>query len=141
MASTVSGNGYLMKISGVQFPGYFNGIYFPAPVRGLNEIIATNVDSARNARGTVIGEVVGRDIYKINNIEWEWLSAEQVAVISQLFSSFFVVATIFDMATGGRKTIKMYPGNRTGEPYWLGADGLPITYKSYKVNIIDCGVI
>ena len=47
-----------------------NGNPYPCPRRGLNLMVATIVDSARNANAVVVGQVVGREQQKINNIEW-----------------------------------------------------------------------
>jgi hypothetical protein len=54
-------------------------------------------------------------------------------------SNFFVYVTFNDPVTNGRKTIKMYCGDRTGEPYWVDGDGKPTHYRDCKVNLIDCG--
>lgn len=51
----------------------------------------------------------------------------------------FVYVTFPDPVTMKKITIKMYPGDRTAEPYWIDSDGNPITYQSCKVNLIDCG--
>ena len=54
-----------------------NGHEYPCPRRGLNLMVATIVDSARNANAVVVGQVVGREQQKINNLEWPYLTAEQ----------------------------------------------------------------
>lgn len=45
-----------------------NGTKFPQPRRGLELLSATIVDSARNANGVVVGQKVGRDQQKLNNL-------------------------------------------------------------------------
>ena len=47
-----------------------NGTKFPQPRRGLELLSATIVDSARNANGVVVGQKVGRDQQKLNNLFW-----------------------------------------------------------------------
>lgn len=118
-----------------------NGREFPQPSRGLNLQIATIVDSARNANGVVVGQKVGRDQQKINDLEWAYLPASVWASILQIFdSSFFVTVTYPDMVTGGWTTRKMYPGNREATPLWLNkSSGLPTHYINCKVNLIDVG--
>lgn len=120
-----------------------NGMEFPPPARGLELIVATNVDSGRNANGEVIGQRVGRDIYKVNNMVWPWLSAETWGKMLTQFKGFFFTAKIPDMVNGGFITLKMYPGDRTAEPFWIDVKGdkKVLWYKDCKVNIIDCGVI
>jgi hypothetical protein len=97
------------------------------------------VDAGRNANGTVVGQKVGRDQHKLDSLEWPWLMADEWSRMLQALSGFFVYVTFPDMVTNKKITIKMYPGDRTAEPYWMDADGNPITYQHCKVNLIDCG--
>lgn len=117
-----------------------NGKEFPAPQRGLEFIVSTNVNSGRNANGEVIGQVVGRNQNKANNLVWPYLDAQTWAEMLQEFDDFFVIATIPDMVHNTWQTIKMYPGDRSAEPYWIDpVTKLPTHYINCKVNIIDCG--
>lgn len=117
-----------------------NGKEFPAPQRGLEFIVSTNVNSGRNANGEVIGQVVGRNQNKANNLVWPFLDAQTWAEMLQEFDDFFVIATIPDMVHNTWQTIKMYPGDRSAEPYWIDPfTKLPTHYINCKVNIIDCG--
>ena len=109
---------------------------------GLEIIISTAVNSGRNAQAEVIAEKVGRDILKYNNLQWTWLTAEQWAQICSLFDNFFVTARVWDMAHAEWKTIKMYPGDRSAEIYWIDpVTKIPKNYTNCKVNIIDCGML
>lgn len=116
-----------------------NGYELPSPKRGVNVIVTTVVDSGRDANGTVVGQRVGRDQYKIDGLEWPWLSAAQWERILSILNNFFVNVTFVDPVTNSRKTIKMYPGDRTGEPYWVDDSGKPTFYRNCKVNLIDTG--
>lgn len=117
-----------------------NGMWVPAPQRGLSLITTTAVDSARNANAQVVGQKIGRDQYKLNALSWPWLQADQWASILQQFSSFFATVTFPDQVTAGWITLKMYPGDRSGQPYWIDpSTKLPLTYTNCKVNIIDTG--
>ena len=119
-----------------------NGVQLPQPSRGLNQIISTVVNAARNANGVVVGQVIGRNLYKIDNLEWKYLTAEQWADILQEFSSFYVQVRFPDMATGEWRTLKMYPGDRTATPFHIDPDtGLPLDYIDCRVNIIDVGEV
>ena len=60
-----------------------NGKEFPAPQRGLEFIVSTNVNSGRNANGEVIGQVVGRNQNKANNLVWPFLDAQTWAEMLQ----------------------------------------------------------
>ena len=116
-----------------------NGYELPPSKRGVSVVVTTVVDAGRNANGAVVGQRVGRDLYKIDGLEWSWLTAEQWERILKTLSNFFVYVTFNDPVTNGRKTIKMYCGDRTGEPYWVDGDGKPTHYRDCKVNLIDCG--
>lgn len=117
-----------------------NGHEYPCPRRGLEMLVATIVDSARNANAVVVGQVVGREQQKLNNLEWAYLTAEQWSAILKEFSNFYVTVSYPDMVNNTWTTRKMYPGDRTAEPFHLDlVTQLPIDYINCKVNLIDCG--
>lgn len=116
-----------------------NGYDFPPPKRGVKPTVSTLVDSGRNANGTVVAQRLGRDQYKIDGLEWPWLPAATWERMLRILKNFFVYVTFPDPVTGKRITIKMYPGDRTAEPYWVDDDGNPTFYQNCKVNLIDCG--
>ena len=118
-----------------------NGREFPSPDIGGNLVVTTNVSDGKNANGEFIGQRVGRDEYKFENLQWKVLEAETWAAILQEFDKFVVTARIPDMVHNRFMTIRMYPGNRTATPIEFDSDGLPTRYRDCKVNIIDCGVI
>lgn len=120
---------------------YVNGKSFPSPKRGLRLVVTTMVSSSRNALGEVVGQKVGRDQYKIDALVWPILDAKTWAAILQEFSSFFVIVKFPDMVSNEWVTLKMYPGDRSAEPYEVDDNGFPTRYLNCKVNIIDCGVI
>ena len=116
-----------------------NGYELPPPKRGVNVIVTTIVNSGRDANGAVVGQRVGRDQYKIDGLEWAWLSASQWNAILQAMSNFFFYVTFQDPVSGSPKTVKMYCGDRHGEEYWIDANGHPLFYRNCKVNLIDTG--
>ena len=118
-----------------------NGREFPAPDIGGNLVVATNVSDGKNALGEFIGQRVGRDQYKFENLQWKFLPADTWAAILQEFDQFVVTAKIPDMVHNQMMTIRMYPGNRTATPAEFDPSGLPTLYKDCKVNIVDCGVM
>jgi len=119
-----------------------NGIELPCPSTGLEIILSDAVNSGRNANAEVIAEKVGKTNVKYNNLRWAWLTRDEWYLITSIFSNFFVMAKVWNPAKNGFETIKMYPGDRTGEVYWLEEDGItPKNFKDCKVNIIDCGLV
>lgn len=118
-----------------------NGREFPAPDIGGNLLVATNVSDGKNANGEFVGQKVGRDQYKFENLQWKFLPAETWASMLQEFDKFVVTARIPDMVNNRFITIRMYPGNRTAVPVEFDSSGLPTKYRDCKVNIIDCGVM
>jgi len=116
-----------------------NGVELPPPKRGITPIVTTVVDSGRNANGTVVGQRVGRDQYKLDGLEWPWLTAAQWSTILKLLKNFFVYVTFYDPVSNSQKTLKMYPGDRSAEPYWIDKNGKPTHYRNCKVNLIDVG--
>ena len=116
-----------------------NGVDLPPCKRGVTPTVTTVVDAGRNANGSVVGQRVGRDQYKIDSLEWSWLTAAQWSQILQLVSSFFFYVTFTDPVTNSSTTLKMYCGDRTAEPYWVDGNGKPTHYRNCKVNLIDCG--
>ena len=119
-----------------------NGIALPCPSTGLEIILSDAVNSGRNANAEVIAEKVGKTNIKYNNLRWAWLTKDEWHLICSIFSEFFVVAKVWNPATNGFESVKMYPGDRTAEVYWLEPDGVtPKNFKDCKVNIIDCGLV
>ena len=117
-----------------------NGVNLPYPKRGVSVVVTTVVDSARNVNGVVVGQRIGRDQYKIDGLEWPWLTAAEWENILQLVSNFFFQVTFYDPVTNGEKTLLMYCGDRTAEPYWVDGNGRPTHYLNCKVNLIDTGL-
>ena len=120
---------------------YVNGVALPSPVRGLEVIVSTAVDDGRNSQGELIGEKVGRDQYKINNLEWKGLTRDEWSDILQLISGFTFMCKFPDPVYGGWVEVGMYCGDRTAQPYWLDDDGNFRWYESCKVNFIDRGIV
>lgn len=116
-----------------------NGKPFPAPKRYPNLVVTTAVDSARNANNKVVGQKVGRDNYKIDNLEWPYLDAATWSSMLKEFKNFFVSVQFWDMVENNWITLKMYPGDRTADVFKIDSQGRPTHYINCKVNIIDTG--
>lgn len=114
-----------------------NNVKFPSPAPGMQIVRSQNVDSGRNTNAAVVGQVVGRKIWKINNLKWNGLDAETWAKMQKALEPFFVKVT-FTGDDNQRHTLTMYPGDTTGQPLFLD----DIFYKNYETcsfNLIDCG--
>ena len=114
-----------------------NGVLMPPPTRGLQIIRSQLVDSGRNTNGVVVAQKIGRKLYKLNNLKWVGLTADQWRTIQSALEPFFVNVEFYDDSNNLVK-IKMYPGDTTGQPYWLGDVGYDI-YESCSFNLIDVG--
>ena len=116
-----------------------NGVDLPYPKRGVKPVVTTVVNAGRNANGVVVGQRIGRDQYKLDGLEWAWLTAEEWGNILTLISGFYFDVTFPDPVTGNPRTVKMYCGDRSAEPYWVDGSGNPTHYLNCKVNFIDTG--
>lgn len=117
-----------------------SGYDMPCPRYGLEYIISTNVDSGRNLNGAVVGQKVGRDLYKFNNLQWVGLYPDQRRMILKAIEPFFVPVTFEDPKTGNAITVMMYPGDRTGKPLFADRYTHLITQdETLAFNLIDLG--
>lgn len=117
-----------------------NGKPFPYMSRDLTLMTATMVDSARNANGVLVGQKVGEDIPKLDNLVWPWLTAEQWSEILQEMDKFIFTVEYPDMVTNSWKTGRFYCGDRTAKVWKIDWEtGLPKEYIECKCNIIGTG--
>lgn len=114
-----------------------SGVALPPPTRGMEIISTQAVDAGRNAQGAVVGQLVGRRMWKINNLVWHGLDAETWATIQSLLKPFYVPVT-FTGTDGERHTITMYPSDLSATPFQLNGVNYKI-YETCKFNLIDCG--
>lgn len=119
-----------------------NGKPFPMPGRHPTLRVSTMVNSARNTLAEMVGQKIGRDQYKVESLFWPHLYAQEWSDMLKEFNNFFVIAEIPDMVNNCWLKLKMYPGDRTAEPWMVSEEtGLPTEYINCKVNIIDVGVL
>ena len=117
-----------------------NGKPFPTPKRYPNMVVTTAVNAARNANNKVVGQKIGRDNYKIDNLEWAHLKAETWSEMLQEFNrNYFSQVRFWDMVNNCWRTLTMYPGDRTADPFKIDSTGRVTEYINCKVNIIDAG--
>ena len=117
-----------------------NGYDFPCPHVGFQYVISTTVNAGRNVNNAVIGQRVGRDLYKFDALEWIGLKQKEWQRILQALEPFYVPVTFIDIRTGEPITITMYHGDITSKPLFVDSDTHEVTqYESCKVNLIDAG--
>ena len=117
-----------------------NGYDFPCPHVGFQYIISTTVNGGRNTNNAVIGQRVGRDLFKLDQLEWIGLKPDQWRMMQAALEPFYVPVTFEDYRTGSPITIVMYHGDLTGKPLFASQDSHLVTlWESCKVNLIDAG--
>lgn len=118
-----------------------NGYDVPCPAVGFEYTVSTLVNSGRNVNGAVIGQVIGRPLYKFNNLRWVGLSPEERRKILQAIEPFYVQVTFEDVLSGGNKTITMYPSDRQIKPLFVNKETHEVTQDEVlSFNLIDCGL-
>lgn len=116
-----------------------NGKPYPSPGLYPNLVVTTAVNAGRNTNNKVVGQKIGRDNYKIDNLSWPYLDAATWSSMLKEFENFFVTVEFWDMVNNTWKTLTMYPGDRTADVYMTDKQGKPISYINCKVNVIDAG--
>ena len=117
-----------------------NGYDYPCPRYGFQYMISTVVDTDRNVNGAVVGQKIGRDLYKLDGLQWVGLYPEQRRMILRSLEPFFVPVTFEDFRTGKPVTITMYPGDRTGKPLFADKITHMVTRDElFSFHLIDCG--
>lgn len=114
-----------------------NGMQFPPPAPGMEIISTQAVNSGRNANGAVVGQLVGRRMWKINNLQWNGLDPELWTRMRAAMEPFFIPVT-FTGDDNQRHTITMYPGDSSARPLFL-SDVFYRQHETCKFNLIDCG--
>lgn len=117
-----------------------NGYNFPCPRYGFQYVITTTVNAGRNANNAVIGQRIGRDLIKLNTLEWVGLKPEVWQMMLRAVEPFYIPVTFEDYRTGNPTTIIMYPGDRTAKPLFADKNSHKVTlYENCKFNLIDAG--
>ena len=131
------------KVTGSGLTSFLNvnGYDFPCLQAGFSYIITTTVNAGRNANNAVIGQRVGRDLYKLNNLEWAMLEPEVWQMMLRAVEPFYIPVTFEDYRTGKPITITMYPGDREAKPLFADPESHIVTkYENCKFNLIDAGL-
>ena len=104
---------------------------------------ATIVDSARNAKGEVIGQVIKNNVAKIE-MTWYFIRAEDWAELQAQFDSerggsFYNYVTFFNPDYNEWETRLMYVSDRKAPVYLRRADGSVRGYQGASFSLIDTG--
>lgn len=117
-----------------------NGYDWPCPVRGFTYVFSTTVNAGRNANNAVIGQRIGRDLIKLDSMQFKGVLPETRRMMLQSLEPFYVPVTFEDYRTGNPITITMYPGDRKGQPLFVDEISHMVTMdESFSVNLVDAG--
>lgn len=102
-------------------------------------LIATLVNSARNANAIVTAQKIGRDQEK-TEMSWNYLEKEEWEELLRFWDqNFFFEFTYYSRVDGRKITRKFYIGDRTDQPFQVDESGIPTAYRDCKANVIDTG--
>ena len=126
----------------VNYTGWieFAGKKIPYPANDLTQGLYTTVDQARNANNVMVGQKVGRDQYKLDNLYWRILNDEDWNYILSIADDFKFKVKFYAMGKGWI-TITMYAGDRTAKPLTFNSDGSVAVWQECKMNVIDVGIV
>jgi len=115
---------------------------FPEPSE-YEATTATIVDSARNAQGIMIGNVILDDVAKVS-MSWRFITVQNWANILQKFNkytggSFIQNVTFFNQATGTWETRRMYVSDRSAKIFKRDENNNIMGYLGARLSLIDVG--
>lgn len=117
-----------------------NGYDWPCPVRGFTYVFSTTVNAGRNANNAAIGQRIGRDLIKLDSMQFKGVLPETRRMMLQSLEPFYVPVTFEDYRTGNPITITMYPGDRKGQPLFVDEISHMVTMdETFSVNLVDAG--
>ncbi len=118
---------------------WINGKKLPSPNNNMSVVRQQLVDSARNAKGEVVGTKINRRMLKLDALEWSYLTAKEWHEILVEIEKFKGTLKFYDDLTQKFTTRKVYWGDATEVPLEVDKTGKVLRYKSCKCNIIDMG--
>lgn len=115
-------------------------IWLPNPEITSGEgIIATMVNSGRNANAVVTAQKIGRDQDK-TTMEWNYMNkAEWEELVGFLDTNFYFDFTYYSPVARQKITRKCYVSDRKWKPWDIDSNGNPIAYKNCSLSIVDTG--
>lgn len=115
-------------------------IQIPNPDKdSAKNLIATMVNSARNAQAVVTAQKIGRDQEK-TEMKWNWLTKDEWETLLRFWDkNFFFNFTYYSRISGRKITRKFYIGDRSDRPADIDANGVPTAYLDCVANVVDTG--
>ena len=119
------------------------GLPVPA-INGYTGQSSTSVDSSRNLKGKVVGNVVRSDIAKIE-LKWNYLDSQTYSDMAKLFEvnlggAFYVKVCFFNVIINGFDAGRtFYPNDRKANYMEITTNkiGVPVGYKGVSLNLIE----
>lgn len=102
-------------------------------------LIATLVNSGRNASAVVTAQKIGRDQDK-TELSWNYLEKEEWEKLVRFWDqNFFFSFTYYSPVKGVKITRKFYISDRLYKPFQVDANGIPTAYKECSASMVDTG--
>ena len=117
-----------------------SAIQIPNPDKNsAKNLIATMVNSARNAQAVVTAQKIGRDQEK-TELKWNWLTKDEWETLLRFWDkNFFFNFTYYSRISGEKITRKFYIGDRSDSPADIDVNGIPTAYVDCVANVVDTG--
>lgn len=115
-------------------------IQLPNPdMDSAKNIIATMVNSGRNANAVVVAQKIGRDQEK-TELKWNYLEKDLWEEMLRFWDQhFFFNFTYYSRVDGVKITRKFYISDRTDRPKAIDANGIPTGYVDCTASVVDTG--
>lgn len=114
-----------------------NGVKYPPPAPDMTIVRTRNVNAGRNVNAEAVGQLVGRPLWKLNNLKWRCLDEETWNIMTQALEDFYIPVTFTDY-NNVRHTITMYPSDITAKPMFV-KNGKYTKFEECSLNLIDAG--
>lgn len=114
--------------------------WLPNPEKdSADGLIATLVNSGRNASGVITAQKIGRDQDK-TSMKWSFLHKGPWEQMVRFWDkNFFFMFTYYSPVAGIKISRKFYVGDRNWRPYDINLAGDPIAYVDCSANVVDTG--
>jgi hypothetical protein len=102
-------------------------------------LIATLVNSGRNANAVVVAQKIGRDQEK-TELSWNYLEKDEWEKLLRFWDkNFFFTFTYYSRVEGRKISRKFYIGDRSDRPKDIDSNGIPTAYLDCVANVVDTG--
>ena len=102
-------------------------------------LIATLVNSGRNANAVVVAQKIGRDQEK-TELSWNYLEKDEWEQLLRFWDkNFFFTFTYYSRVEGRKISRKFYIGDRSDRPKDIDSNGIPTAYLDCVANVVDTG--